>query len=644
MSYEKDTIKKIIKDIDGNKIYLPALQRKFVWSKHQIELLFDSLMRNYPFGTFLFWSLSGIKAKNNYVFYEFLKEYDQRSPYNRRKTGTYFHDEIIGVLDGQQRLSSMYIGLMGTHTEKARYKRASNPDAYEKMRLYLNILSLPYEIGAGDKIDTLEDKNFEFRFLTDEAALSNVSRQLIGEDGHPLGREAMLWVKVEEVLSWDEEPEFDRLAKSFLTENATVDQKRTVTQDIRLITKGLKTLQKRICEDPLISYFKVEKDDLEDILKIFVRVNSGGTVLSRTDLLFSTIVATWDDGRDQIETLLKKINEKGDKFLFGNEYLMRCCLVLTDGPVRYKVNSFKSENVQKIRDEWPKIAKAVSKTVDLLVELGFNGNLLTSQNATIIIAYYIYKGGSLNDASKKDIQKYLIHALLKGIYGSAQEQIISTLRGAFRKEVKSGAGKTSYLMNYNEFSFEEVLKIKLPGQRTLAITEGELEDYLEKTKGPTSFFLLSLLYPQLRFNEIVFHQDHMHPAAGFAEDNFREIGVPVDQLEKWNGWRDCVPNLQLMKDRENESKNATPLEEWIEQMETSERNTFFRDNYFPEEVSLKFCDFEAFFKTRRQILRNELKKVLVVINEPTSEPEIVWGEHNEEIEVQETRISEELNE
>ena len=52
----------------------------------------------------------------NYVFYEFLKEYDERNPYNRRKTGAFLHEEITGVLDGQQRLSSMYIALMGTHT------------------------------------------------------------------------------------------------------------------------------------------------------------------------------------------------------------------------------------------------------------------------------------------------------------------------------------------------------------------------------------------------------------------------------------------------------------------------------------------------------------------------------------------------
>jgi len=186
------------------------LQRKFVWEKHQIELLFDSLMRNYPFGTFLFWRLQRQKAES-YVFYDFLKEYDQRHPYNRRKTGAFLHPEIVGVLDGQQRLSSMYIGLMGTHTEKAPYKRSSNPNAYEKMSLYLNVLSLPYIIDSDDKIATLEEQNFEFRFLTEAGAFSGVTRKVATEKGTHPKDEAMFWMKVGQVLSWDEEPEFDRI-------------------------------------------------------------------------------------------------------------------------------------------------------------------------------------------------------------------------------------------------------------------------------------------------------------------------------------------------------------------------------------------------------------------------------------------------
>ena len=44
-----------IDNIHNNRYLLPAIQREFVWRPHQIERLFDSLMRGYPIGSFLFW-------------------------------------------------------------------------------------------------------------------------------------------------------------------------------------------------------------------------------------------------------------------------------------------------------------------------------------------------------------------------------------------------------------------------------------------------------------------------------------------------------------------------------------------------------------------------------------------------------------
>ena len=175
------------------------------------------------------------------------------------------------------------------------------------------------------------------------------------------------------MLNWDADPDLDQFVEDFTGRCTSEPQRQAIHDNKRVIRKGLGTLHKRICSEPLLNYFEIAKDDLEDILNIFfIRVNSGGTILGKTDLLFSTIVATWDDGREEIEKLLQEINAKGDTFNFTNEYLMRCCLMLTDAPVVYKVNSFKTENVQRIQTEWPKIAEAVRKTAGLLAEFGFN--------------------------------------------------------------------------------------------------------------------------------------------------------------------------------------------------------------------------------------------------------------------------------
>jgi len=622
MGYNRKSILEIMKDIEASKVYLPALQRKFVWGKYQIELLFDSLMKEYPIGTFLFWNLKKDVA-DGYVFYEFLKEYDQRNPYNKRKDGHFLNPEITGVLDGQQRLSSMYIALQGTHTEKEPYRHKSNPNAYPKTRLYLNLLSLPYRVNSiNNEIEIVEDTNFEFKFLTEEDSINWISRkrkQLEENDGEKIIEDSMYWFKVGEILKWSSDPELDTVIFDGCVEKCRNEiQKTNLNEKKRFVVKAFRDLHDRICKKELINYFEVKKNELEDILKIFVRVNSGGTALSKTDLLFSTIVATWDDGREKIEDLLKKINAKGDGFGFSNEFLMRSCLVLTDVPVIYKVNSFKSENVQKIKDEWENIARAIEKTVDLLVEYGFNQSLLTSQNATIIIAYYIHKKGVVDDVTKLEIKKYLIHALLNRIYGSAQERLITSLRSSLR-EKKEGV----YGLKNSSFSFDELLKLELPARKSLYITEKELDEFMTHTKGAYSFFVLSLLYPNLKYKEVQFHQDHIHPASKFSATNFDAIGLSKEEREEWSKLKDMVPNLQLMEGRQNESKNDTTFIDWLPKKfkEKSAQEHFKFSNFIPEEESLELKNFMAFFEKRKTKLKEELKKILAISNDiqPTDE-------------------------
>lgn len=623
MSYQKTSIREIIKDIEGSKVYLPALQRKFVWDKHRIQLLFDSLMRNFPIGTFLFWKLNREKA-NTYVFYEFLKEYDSRSPFNRKKTGSFLHEDVIGVLDGQQRLSSLYIGLQGTHTEKAPYKRQHTADAFPKTQLYLNLLSLPYYIDENNKILTNEEQNFEFVFLKESDSIHWNRRKVWVENelGEIVEKEDhMYWFKVGDVLSWSDDPEFDIIMDEFQEKAVTDEQKKALKTKRRLVRKSLETLRERMKEQ-LINYFEVDKEDLEDILKIFVRVNSGGLQLNKTDLLFSTIVASWSEGREQIEDLLKEINKKGDGFNFTNEYLMRCCLVVTDLPVQFKVQTFGSDGVERIKQAWEGIKSAVAKMVELLTEFGFNAYTLTSQNATFIIVYYILKGGLINQETKKEIKKYLIHSLLTGVYGTSQDQFITTLRNAFREEIKDEVGKKVFRLKHNPFSFEELLKLDLPSRKSFYISEQELDKFLEYKKGSGAFLVLSLLYPDLRYKDVSFHQDHIHPFSQFNYNVLTKLGIPYAEHQYWYNYRDMVPNLQLLEGRQNESKNATPFAEWLGKKTPSEQLHFTQANFIPSENGFEFRFFIEDFEERRNLLKNKLWEVLAISKEqPAIVPE-----------------------
>jgi uncharacterized protein with ParB-like and HNH nuclease domain len=594
-------------EIEQRRMFLPALQRRFVWERGQIELLFDSIMRGYPFGTFLFWRLAKETA-NKYIFYEFKKLYDERYPFNEKKIGT-FSSDIVGVLDGQQRLSSIYIGLQGTYTEKRRGKWRRSLDAYQETRLYLNLLSLPYQVSESGSINLDESKNFEFRFLPKDVVDTYTQRKVEGDNkqNEPL-YEAVYWFPVVDIMTLSEKfPKVSEDINIRISLCKDTQQVKSLRANRRIINYGMKVLHKAIHEKSGINYFEIDKNDLEDILKIFVRVNSGGTVLSKADLLFSTIVATWGDGRKNIEALLKKINSIG--FNFGTEYLMRCCLVLSDGPVSYNVRSFQTENVKAIRDRWPLIEKAIIKTVELLRDYGFSKETLASNNATIPIAYYIYKKGTLNQETKESLRMYLISSLLKRVFSSHQDQVLSHFISFLRK-VKND----EYVLRdeYKKFDFSRFVEEKTPVGKSLKVTSDDIDHFLEYQKGDAAFTVLSVLYPQLQYGRVELHQDHLHPAAGFSKKHFIQLKLTKEQQEQWLTWRDQVPNLQLLEGSDNKSKNATPLKDWLQKMSEVKKSAFSDGNYFPEKANLDFAMFPEFFCARREKMRTKLMEILNV--------------------------------
>ena len=594
MSYEKLSIKETVQKIGNNEIYLPAIQRKFVWRQDQIEKLFDSIMRGYPIGTFLFWFIHRPNI-DSYVFYKFLTDYHQRDKYlNDKAPNPELKDEIIGVLDGQQRLSSMYIALQGTYAVKKPYYSWNNDNAFPKTRLYLNLLSEESE-------EEDQEINYTFKFLTLEDSKIISKKQL--------------WLDIRDVLNWEKDPPIDDYYDSLL-ENEKYQEIIYELQDKEIrkkIKSTIRVLHQRLVNDELINYFKIQQQELDDILKIFVRVNSGGTILSKTDLLFSTIVANWENGRDEIENFIESINSKGEGFWFNNDFIMRSCLVLTDCPVIFKVNSFKTENVLKIKEEWSNIKQAIEKTIELLIDYGISGYNLSSQNAIIPIAYYIIKGGSLDSKCKEDLRLYLIHSLLKNIFGGQGDSVLTNLRNNLRIHDKEN--KTYYLKK-NTFEFDSIIETKLPSNKTLKISDDDIEEFLGYKKGNITYLILTLLYPHLKYGQVNFHQDHIHPSSLFTDSKLAKYQVPEDKYQKWQELKDKLPNLQLMEGRENESKNKTPFKDWLTGHDSTGsanvRNidNFKTVNFIPLDNGLDLREFESFYDKRRELLKSELTKKL----------------------------------
>lgn len=575
MAYSSLSIRQLITDINSNKYYLPAIQRKFVWGEDKICRLFNSIMQDYPIGTFLFWELTAQKA-NEYTFYEFLKNYHERDSKNQLVNYD-FPFEIRGVLDGQQRISSMYIALQGVYCTKKKYAKSTNNSAYPERKMYINLLN----------------EDYEFKFLTEKDAQNS-------KNGY--------FYLVRNILSELEDSDAD--SDNIVDELIETDPSRSdlLIENRRQAKKIINRLLNKFNDDQLVSYFKIINKDLDDILDIFVRVNSGGTILSKSDLLFSTLVAHWEDGRDQIEKLISDMNGEDGLFNFNTDFLMRTCLFLVDAPMNFKVQTFNSTNINKIKDNWDHIRKALIDAAAMLRGFGFNKKRLSSNYAATPLAYYLYKGGKVDSTTKRELRKLIVHSLLKQVYSGQADTALSGLRDGFR--IKSDNGD-EYILKNTSFNFSEYKHTRMSGGKKLTIDTTDIESFLEYKKGAFSFLLLSTLYPDLKLDQISFHQDHMHPHSKFKPSILKGVGIDGETIKQWQDMRDQVPNLQLLEGRENTVKQATDLSKWVN--DKADDATYYRKrNYILDEQSLELADFEEFFSNRKQLLRKKLYELFDV--------------------------------
>ena len=248
------------------------------------------------------------------------------------------------------------------------------------------------------------------------------------------------------------------------------------------------------------------------------------------------------------------------------DFIMRTCLVLLDLPILFKVRSFGTKTINNINIKWDDICRAIDETVDLLVDFGFDGKTLTSRNAVIPLVYYVYKGGRIKDNERKNWKKYLQHTMMTGFFGSHGDQALANLRNYLRKENGQGV----FILTRKSFSFENLKQNLHMTGKTLEITEEDIDDFLEYKKGRQAFVVLSLLYPNLQYNEIKFDQDHIHPAVMFRLRNLRKLGLDDKTIERWIEMKDQIPNLQMMEERKNRVKNRTPFQEWLQSKNESE--------------------------------------------------------------------------
>ncbi|MBT0566084.1 DUF262 domain-containing protein [Williamsia sp. CHRR-6] len=578
------SIEEMLTAIHRHEYLMPAIQREFVWGADQIIKLVDSLMRGYPVGSFLLWDVKPETAQG-YTFYEFLTNYHERdNPYAEKATVP-AKNGTTAVLDGQQRLTALNIALYGSFAEKKKYAWWNSADAFPVKRLYLNLVDEPDDEELGAKYD--------LRFLTKLEAEP--------ADGH-ISR----WFRVGAVL------DLGNAGPAIMKElhGRGIAGSADAFQRLYDLYEAVRVLKP-------MNYFLVNDQDPDKVLEIFVRVNSGGTTLSYSDLLLSMATNQWQelDAREEVRSLVSEINTTaGRRFSFSKDVVLKTALTIADLDVRFKVTNFTQDNMAKVEAAWPQIKGALLRAATLLQQFGYNERNLTANSVIIPVAHYLHLRGATDSyldstADSTDrlaLQRWVTRSLVKrGIWGSGLDTLLTRIREvllinagtgfpvAAVEDAMAAVGKS---LTFDHAEVDELLNLKYAGQRT--------------------FSVLSVLYPGLDLSK-KFHEDHIFPRSRFTRRKLLDAGIPAAQVDDYLAAVNLLPNLQLLPGTANIEKQDSLPADWIPEAfpDEGKRATYLADNDL-DALPLGLDDFAVFFEERKQRIRSRLLATLGTSLEP----------------------------
>ncbi len=560
MKNQTITIRKIVKQLNQNNgtdggFWLPNIQRNFVWKEEQTERLFDSLMRDYPIGTLLVWkTTSSIKHR------KFIDVY---------KNDTNFTDFYVPennnckllVLDGQQRLQSLLIGLCGSYKEK---------------ELYFDVLS-----GSSK---APEDIKYIFKFRKN--ALSKT------------------WIKLKDMVF--NEQDIYSTQKNILDSlecDITEEQKIKIGKNVSTVFQVFKTEERIIYQE----FDAVDRPELysdDDVVEIFIRANSSGTTLGKSDLLFSLLTSAWEEAEEKISNLLEDLNKEG--YAFTRDFVLKTCLTLLNTGASYKIEKFRKPEIRDLMmSEWTNIENSIRTVKDFLYGSTYlrSKKALKSYLTLIPVIYFHYHNKDKWD-SLKNLDSYILKTLLAGSFGGSPDSLIDNCITEIKTE--------------KEFVNKKIFNVIRSSGRSLEISKDDLltQSY---SKRNDLHLLFNMWYKNVNYNPSYSGNelsiDHIFPTSILRKIKLRDNQRIMKYKQED---RDQIANLMLLTIEENGAGGKGNMEpsEWF----NDKSKQYFKQHLIPDDPELwKIENFDKFIEERKKLITNKFREELgVVIREKRS--------------------------
>lgn len=564
MQNKKLPIRKIVSYLnddaaEGGGFWLPNIQRPFVWSEEQIARLFDSIMREYPISTLLVW-----KTKEAVKHRKFIDNYRR----DIKLTDFYVPDNTrskMMVLDGQQRLQSLFIGLRGS---------------YEKRELYFDVLS-------GGAAAAPEDIRFRFAFKLAAAA-------------------SWPWVRFKDLVFQN-----NKLPGEIADELGKKAPEPVSPDDFRIVSRNVERVRQEFVTDDNITFQELDGIDnpdaykVDDIVEIFIRANSGGTKLGKSDLLFSLLTSSWDEADGEMEALLEDLNQGG--FEFDRDFVLKSCLTMLGKGARYEVGKFRDgKTKEEIIAKWEELAEAIKAVRDLLVAKTYirSDRAMPSYLALIPLIYYRFNHPE-KFAANRDMAAYLLRVLVTGVFGGSPDNLIDKL--------------VRNIQEQQDFVLTEIYGVIRAEGRSLEITPAVIFDQYYGSRTIHLFF--NLWYRDFDYSPALDANgpqvDHIFPQSLLktVKDINPESGKR-NILHYRSEHRDQIANCMLLTADENgfSGKCATPPAQWFDRSRfasDAEHKRYLQMHLIPDDPELwKLERYDDFIAARKELIQQKFAYML----------------------------------
>lgn len=555
MKNHKETIRKIVGFLNNpdeqGGFWLPNIQRPFVWNQDQICRLFDSILREYPISTLLIW-----KTKSKIRRRKFVDNWKS----SLRLSDFYVpEDETTKqlVLDGQQRLQGLFIGLRGS---------------FEGKELYLDILS--GEVAAPDDVKY----HFKFREAT---------------------RSAFPWVKFKDLISTNKNNR--QIAKGIESDAGTMLTDADINKidnHVGLVTKAFKT-------DEAITYQELDSIDTpelyseDDVVEVFIRANSGGTKLGKSDLLFSLLGASWDTADERMDNLLENLNQHG--FGFTRDFVLKTCLAVLDHGARYEVKKFREPGVrEEIQEKWEVLSASMLAVLDFIRGRTYiQGDKAIPTYLVLIPLIYVRYHFPDKWNMEAGMDTYVLVCSMSGAFGGSSDSLLDSLI------IKLKENKT--------FNVGEIFSVIRTQGRSLEVTEDRL---WKMGYGSDAIHLLfNLWYRQFNYTPAYENNnpqvDHIFPQSALRKVKAENPRTGAMNLMKYrDADRNQLANCMLLTKEENGAggKWQSLPEQWFHE----KSNEYLDMHLIPKDRALwKVERFEDFISARKALIREKFADWIV---------------------------------